>query len=46
MPYYHFVWSNETIEHLAEHGVTPDDFEDIVCRPDKVSRSRSTGLGS
>ena len=42
MPYYLFIW-NELIEgHLAEHGVTPDEFEEVVCDPDAVRRSRSS----
>lgn len=31
MPYYIFQWTDEIIAHLAEHGVSPDDFEAIVC---------------
>ncbi len=43
MPYYFFVWNEEIIAHLAEHGVSPDDFESIVCDPLSTSVSRSTG---
>lgn len=43
MPYYEFVWTDEIIEHLAEHGVAPKDFEAAVMNPNRVSVSRSTG---
>jgi hypothetical protein len=43
MPYYTFVWNDEIIAHLAEHGVSPDDFEAAVSNPGRVSVSRSTG---
>ena len=33
MPYYEFVWTDEIIEHLAEHGVGPKDFEAAVMNP-------------
>jgi hypothetical protein len=43
MPYYDFVWTDETIDHLAEHGVSREEFEWIVSHPDEVGESRSTG---
>ena len=43
MPYYFFIWADEIEEHLAEHGVTPEEFEDVVCNPDRVEASRSSG---
>jgi len=43
MPYYFFVWTREIIEHLAEHDVTPEEFEEVVSAPDSEDRSRSTG---
>jgi uncharacterized DUF497 family protein len=42
VPYYFFVWNDEIEEHLAQHGVTPDEFEDVVCDPDEVDRSQSS----
>lgn len=42
VPFYLFIW-NEMIEgHLAAHGVTPDEFEEVVCDPDEVEQSRSS----
>ena len=43
MPYYFFIWTPEIIAHLAEHDVTPDEFEEVVTQPDFEERSRSTG---
>jgi hypothetical protein len=43
MAYYFFQWNDEIIEHLAEHDVTPDDFEAIVQFPDGKGKSRSSG---
>ena len=43
MPWYCFVWTPEIIEHLAEHDVTPEEFEEVVSNPDSEDRSRSTG---
>jgi hypothetical protein len=43
MPYYFFIWTAEVIEHLAEHDVTPEEFEEVVSRPDFEDVSRSSG---
>ena len=43
MPYYFFVWTPEIIVHLAEHEVTPEEFEEVVSDPDYEDISRSTG---
>jgi hypothetical protein len=43
MPYYEFFWLDETIEHLAEHGVEPVEFEEVVSAPDTIGESRSSG---
>jgi hypothetical protein len=44
MPYFHFFWTDDIIEHLAEHDVTPEEFEAIVCDPITTGVSRSSGL--
>lgn len=41
MPFYFFVWTGENEEHLADHGVTPKEFEEVVVQPDFVGVSRS-----
>jgi hypothetical protein len=43
MPYYYFAWSLEIEEHLAEHDVTPEEFEEVVSEPDSEDISRSSG---
>jgi len=43
MPYYVFTWTPEIMEHLAEHGVTPEEFEEVVSNPNYEVESRSTG---
>lgn len=43
MPYYNFHWTDEIVEHLAEHDVSPEDFEDAVSNPERRGESRSTG---
>ncbi len=44
MVYFDFVWTDEIVEHLAEHGVSQDDFEDVLCNPYSKGWSRSSGL--
>ena len=43
MPGYLFLWDPETEEHLALHGVSTEEFEEVVCNPDSVGESRATG---
>lgn len=43
MPHFEFLWIDEVVEHLAEHGLTPDDFESVVTKPQRRSLSRSAG---
>jgi hypothetical protein len=43
MPYFDFVWTEEIIAHLADHDVSPDDFEQVVTKPERTGRSRSSG---
>ena len=43
MPFYLFVWNDEIEAYLDQHGVTPDEFESVVCNPDSVDTSRSSG---
>lgn len=37
-----FLWSDEVIEHLDEHGVTPEEFEEIVKFPEARGQSPRT----
>jgi uncharacterized DUF497 family protein len=39
-----FVWDEENIAHIAEHGLTPEEVEPVVQNPRNVtSYSRSSG---
>ena len=42
MPYFDFFWTDEIIEHLAEHDITPKDFERVVMRPADTDKSESS----
>ena len=42
MPYFEFLWTDEIIAHLAEHGVGRDEFEEVVSNPRRVGVSRSS----
>ena len=44
MPYYDFIWNDEIVRHLAEHGLSQGDFECVVCNPYTKVYSRSSGL--
>ena len=44
MPYFEFIWTDEIIEHLAQHGVSQDDFEYVACNPQSRGFSRASGL--
>lgn len=43
MSYYHFIWTDEIVAHLAENRVTPPEFEEVLAHPNWVGRSRSSG---
>jgi uncharacterized DUF497 family protein len=44
MAFYDFIWTDEIVEHLTEHGISPEDFERVVCDPVSKGVSRSSGL--
>lgn len=44
MPWYQYVWTDQAIEHLAEHDMTPEDFEHVMEHPQsKTLISDSSG---
>lgn len=43
MAFFFFHWDDEIIEHLAQHGVTREEFAEVVQSPDERGTSRSTG---
>ena len=38
-----YLWTDEIIAHLAEHGVSPEDFEYVLDHPSKKGKSESSG---
>ena len=45
MPVFDFLWFDENEQHLAEHGVTKEEFEEVVFNAarSEIQRSRSSG---
>ena len=46
MPWYDVIWNHEpggNVEHIAEHGLTPEDVEAVICNPLEKKTSRSSG---
>ncbi len=46
MPYFDFIWEETedgNIEHIAQHGLTPEEVEEIMLDPEHTSVSRSSG---
>lgn len=46
MPWYDFIWNRESggnLLHIAEHGISIEDAEAIVCSPVATGFSRATG---
>lgn len=43
MPVYVFIWDEENERHLIEHEITRDEFAEVVCDPDSISESRTSG---
>lgn len=47
MPYYEIIWNEEpegNVEHIAQHGLTTDDVEEVLFNPVDRDVSRSSGL--
>ena len=38
-----FVWPTERIDHIARHGITPEEFEDVCFGRPLVLRGKSEG---
>lgn len=38
------MWSEEVADHIAQHGVSMDDFEDVLADPEEELVSESSGL--
>ncbi len=37
-----YLWTDEIIAHLAEHDVSPEDFENVLENPTKKGKSDSS----
>ncbi len=47
MPYYEIMWDDEpggNAEHIAEHGLSPEDVEEVLFNPTGKDVSRSSGM--
>ena len=47
MPYYEIIWNEEpggNLEHIAGHGLTQEDVEEVLFNPVDRDVSRSSGL--
>ena len=44
MPYFEFLWTRESLRHLAEHGVSESDFEAVVMHSKNRGLSRRSML--
>lgn len=44
MPWRICIWSEQNEAHLAEHDVTPDEFEHVLNNRAETVYSRSSGL--
>ena len=38
-----FIWPEERIEHIAQHGVTPEEVEEVCFGKALVQRAKSEG---
>ena len=42
MPYFIFQWTDEIEAHIAQHGVSMDEFEEVVMNPEDVRPTRGS----
>ncbi|MBM3791414.1 MAG: hypothetical protein FJW35_13855 [Acidobacteria bacterium] len=48
MPFLEFIWDleddpNGNVQHIAEHGLSREDVEQVLCNPAKSGVSRTSG---
>lgn len=43
MPHVLFIWNDEIEEYIAQHGVTIEEFEEVVLNCKEVRTSHSSG---
>lgn len=44
MPHFLFIWNDELIEYIGLHGVTQDEFEEVVLNSREIFESDSSKL--
>jgi hypothetical protein len=44
MPYFEFQWNDKNKDHIDEHGISQDEFEAVVCDPERTGKSKASGL--
>jgi uncharacterized DUF497 family protein len=44
MPWESIIWTDQNQAHIAEHGVSMDEVEQVLQAPQLRTTSRSTGL--
>lgn len=42
MPYFLFHWDEETENYLAQHGIDPAEFEQVVSDPEETGKSNTS----
>jgi uncharacterized DUF497 family protein len=43
MPWYDVFWTDDSEQHLAEHGITPEEAAFVVRNPVEIRTSHSSG---
>jgi hypothetical protein len=43
MAWFNFFWYEENVEHIAQHGVSMEEFEHVVRHPKMTGESDSSG---
>ncbi len=43
MPYFGFIWTHKNVDHIAEHDITPEEVEEVICNPVSTEISRESG---
>lgn len=43
MPFFHFFWTDEAESYIAEHGISPEDFEFVLSNERYTKTSHSSG---
>jgi uncharacterized DUF497 family protein len=46
MPWYDIIWNYEpggNVDHVTEHGLTPEEVEAVICNPLEKTTSHASG---